>query len=88
MAKCFSVSVVTAEGSVLEGRAEYAHLETEEGSVGILANHAPMLCALCKGTAGFRMEDGAEKQVRLSSGIAKVRDNRLTVLTDRAEVVS
>ena len=88
MAKCFELRVLTAEGPVLEGRAAYARLETEEGSVGVLANHAPMMCALREGTARFRMEDGSEKQVRLSSGIADVRENRLTVLSDSAEVMA
>ncbi len=84
MAKCFSLRVITAEGTVLEGQAEYARFETAEGSVGVLAGHAPMLCALPDGIARFRMEDGTEKRAELSSGIANVRDNTVTVLADRA----
>ena len=57
MANCFELRVLTAEGAVLEGKAEYCNLPTDLGSVGILANHAPMLCAVREGKARFRMED-------------------------------
>jgi F-type H+-transporting ATPase subunit epsilon len=85
MANCFRLCVQTAEGVVLEGAAEYCNLLTADGSVGILANHAPMLCAVREGTALFRMENGEEKRLRLSAGVADIRNNTVTVLADRAE---
>ena len=85
MANCFRLCVQTAEGVALEGAAEYCNLLTSDGSVGILANHAPMLCAVREGTALFRMENGEEKRLRLSAGVADIRNNTVTVLADRAE---
>ena len=87
MANCFELRVLTAEGTVLEGKAEYCNLPTDNGSVGVLANHAPMLCAVREGKARFRMEDGSEKTLAMSSGAADIRDNTVTVLTDRAEIL-
>lgn len=86
MAKCFHLRVMTAEGTPLEGEAEYCQLPTAAGSLGILANHAPMLCALREGETRCRMEGGTEKTVRHSAGVANVRDNSVTILADRAEI--
>ena len=85
MANCFQLCVQTAEGVALEGAAEYCNLLTADGSVGILANHAPMLCAVREGTARFRMENGEEKKLHLSAGVADVRNNTVMILTDRVE---
>ena len=85
MANCFHLCVKTPEGTAYDGQAEYCNLPTAGGSVGILADHAPMLCALTGGEMRFRDEGGAEKSFRLSAGVANVRANTVTVLTDRAE---
>ncbi len=86
MAKCFHLCVMTAERTLLEGEAEYCHIPTPGGSVGVLANHAPMLCAMREGETLCRMEDGEEKTIHHSAGVAKVRDNSVTILADRAEL--
>ena len=85
MAKCFHLRVQTPGGIVLEGPAVYCSLPIPDGSVGILADHAPMVCAVREGTALFRMESGEEKKLHLSEGAANVRDNSVTVLTGQAE---
>ena len=53
--------------------------------MGILADHAPMLCAVCEGEVRCRMEDGRERIFHVPAGVASVRDNSVTILTDRAE---
>jgi len=83
--KCFRLCIMTAEGAKLDEAAQYCRLPIADGSVGILANHAPMLCAVCEGDILCRMEDGRERIFRVPSGIASVLDNVLTILTDRAE---
>ncbi len=85
MANCFHFQLISAEGTLLDEKAAYCNLPTGSGSVGVLANHAPMLCALREGTVLCRAEDGTEKHVKISDGVADVRDNSVTVLTDRAE---
>ncbi len=50
------------------------------GSLGILANHAPMLCALEEGVMSSRNEAGETVRVRISEGIANVADNEVTLL--------
>jgi F-type H+-transporting ATPase subunit epsilon len=86
MAKCFHLQIMTAEGTLLESEAIYCHIPTTAGSVGVLANHAPMLCAMPEGETLCRLEDGTEKTVRHSPGVADVRDNKVIILADRAEL--
>ena len=85
MAKSFHLQIMTAEGTLLEGEAEYCRIPTADGSVGILADHAPMLCAIRKGEMRIQTEEGTEKAISLSDGAACVRDNSVTVLADHAE---
>ena len=85
MSKCFRLLVMNAGGVLLDGPAEYCRIPTADGSVGILANHAPMLCAMREGDSLCRMESGEEKTLRHSAGVADVRDNFVTILADRAE---
>ena len=86
MPKSFQLRVMTAEGNVLELPVTYCSLQTTEGSLGVLANHAPMLCALREGESLCRMEGGEEKTIRHSPGVANVRDNQVTIITDHAEI--
>ena len=85
MADCFHLCIMTAEGTPVDEAAEYCQLPTAAGSVGILAEHAPMMCAVSEGVIRCRMEDGQERQFRVPAGVADVRDNSVTILTDRAE---
>ena len=77
------LKVVTPVGLALEKDVSYVNLPTPEGSVGILANHAPMLCAVGKGRVRYRFE-GGESFVSVSGGVASVGDNEVTVLAEEA----
>lgn len=77
------LKVVTGAGVVLERQVSYVRLPTPEGSVGILADHAPMLCAVGAGQLKLRDESG-ESFFSVSGGVARVEDNELTILTEEA----
>ncbi len=49
--------------------------------MGILADHAPMICALARGELRFRFE-GGESVYPIAGGVAGVEDNALTVLAE------
>ena len=85
MADRIHLKVVTPMGVTLEQDTNYVNLPTPEGSVGILANHAPMLCAVGKGKIRYRFE-GGESFVSVSGGVASVGDNEVTVLADEARI--
>ena len=78
--------IVTGDGPVLEQRVEYVSLPTGYGSLGILANHADMLCAVEAGVVRCRWSEGTAR-VRVSQGVADVADNEITVLVSAAEIL-
>ena len=80
------LKIVTPSGPILDKMVNYVNLPTPEGSVGILANHAPMLCAVGKGKLRCRFE-GGESLVFVAGGVASVEDNEVTVLAEEAESV-
>ena len=49
-----ALKIVTADGVVLERQVSYVSIPTPDGSVGILADHAPMLCAVGRGVIRCR----------------------------------
>ena len=85
MEKLFRLSVVTPEASVFEADVSYVNLPTPYGSLGIMANHAPMLCALERGRLRCTDGNGQTLRIRISGGVASVDHNELTVLTQAAE---
>ena len=84
MADRIHLRIVTPTGTALERDVNYVSLPTPGGSVGILANHAPMLCAVGKGKLRCRFE-GGESLVFVAGGVASVEDNEVTVLAEEAE---
>ncbi|MBR0207677.1 MAG: F0F1 ATP synthase subunit epsilon [Oscillospiraceae bacterium] len=81
MADRIRLKIVTPAGTALDRMTNYVNLPTPEGSVGILADHAPMLCALGKGRLKYRFE-GGESFLSVSGGVAGVGNNELTVLAE------
>ena len=80
MEDLFRFCVVTGDATVLDTTVRSANLPTGFGSIGILAHHAPMLCAVSEGIARCTLEDGSTVRIRVSEGVANVADNELTVL--------
>lgn len=83
MAEKFRLSVVTGDATVFDGEVDYVNLPTAFGSVGILAGHAPMLCAVTKGVLRCTDGEGAAR-IALGDGVASVADGEVTVLVSTA----
>ena len=79
MAENFRLSVLTGDGTIFDDQVDYVNLPTGFGSVGILAGHAPMLCAIDKGFVRCT-KDGESLRIQVSGGIANVGNNEVTVL--------
>ena len=84
MAESFRLSVVTGDGTVFEDTVEYVNLPTGFGSLGVMAKHAPMLCAIEKGVVRCR-KDGETIRIRVGSGVASVENNEATLLVSDGE---
>ncbi len=83
----FKLCILTPYGKAFEGDAQYVYVPAFKGGVGILANHAPMLCAIRRGT-GKVVADGETYYFAIGQGVAEVCANKVNVLVDLAEKVS
>ncbi len=86
MKSMFRLSVVTSEETVFDEQVSYVNLPTPFGSVGILARHAPMLCAVEKGILRCTLESGETVRVLVGGGVASVADNECTVLVANGKI--
>jgi F-type H+-transporting ATPase subunit epsilon len=60
-------------------------LPAADGSLGILAGHAPLLAELSVGDCLIRLASGAEEHLAVAGGFVEVSRERVTVLADTAE---
>ena len=79
------LSLVTSDGASFDGAVSYVNIPTAAGSVGVLAGHASMLCAVKKGALLYRCEDGPLQTVMVGDGIANVNHNEVTLLVSAVQ---
>ena len=78
--------LATSGGETWEKQVCSVTLPAALGSLGILAGHARMLCALDEGLVSCRTEAGETVRIRISEGIANVADNEVTLLLSHLSV--
>jgi len=78
------VLVVTPERQVLETEADEVQLPGAAGYLGILPGHAPLLTLLGTGVLTCRRA-GSSSAFAVSSGLAEVSDDRVSVLAESSE---
>lgn len=82
--KKVKVEIITPERIVFGADVEFVVVPGEEGYLGILANHAPMVAALKIGVMKV-VEDKQEIKMAISGGFMEINQNKLVVLADTAE---
>jgi len=85
LAATFPLDIVTPERTVLSETAIAVQLPAADGSLGILAGHAPLLAELSVGDCLIRLASGAEEHLAVAGGFVEVSRDRVTVLADTAE---
>ena len=88
MPATFPLDIVTPERTVLSETAVSVQVPAVDGSLGILAGHAPLLAELGVGECRVRLAGGAEEQLAIAGGFVEVSRDRVTVLADTAEFAS
>jgi F-type H+-transporting ATPase subunit epsilon len=79
------VDVVSAEEQIFTGEAEFVALPGEEGELGILPKHMPLITRIKPGVVRIKMPDKtAEELVFVAGGILEVQPDVVTVLADTA----
>lgn len=84
MANTFRFKVVAPDGPVLDQEVEFVLARSEEGDLGILARHAPLIASLEIGVVRYRA-NGQEGRIAVSGGFMEVADNQVTILANTAE---
>lgn len=80
----FTFDVVSPERLLLSAQVEMAEIPAEEGDMGVLAGHAPMIVRLRGGIIRITEAGGATKRLFVAGGFAEVTPERTAVLADEA----
>lgn len=82
MANSFNISILTADKTVYEGRAVSLIVPSENGYLGILADHASLAANISSGKIILRKDFQAEAQIFHSQGrgFLQVLDNSAILL--------
>ena len=78
----FPVEVLTPEGKVFEGEVEMLSTRTGEGSLGVLANHAPLLAILEPTELRLHQDGGEVTSFAQAEGYLQVIENSALVLVE------
>lgn len=82
------VEVVSPESVLFGGEADMVVARTTEGEVAFLPGHAPFLGALVVSKLRMILPEGGEEVAAVHGGFVEVRDDRVIVLSDTAELAS
>jgi len=78
------LEIVTPEGEVLREMVSAIVVPAAQGSMGILADHAPLVTALDVGILEYTKAD-QNNIIAITSGFMEVKDNEVMVLVQAAE---
>ncbi|HLH47073.1 MAG TPA: ATP synthase F1 subunit epsilon [Acidimicrobiales bacterium] len=81
-----AVEVVSPAKVLYEGDAEMVVCRTVGGEIAFLANHIPYLGALEPCVVRLVAEDGGQVRIAVGGGFVEVRDNKVVLLADAAEL--
>lgn len=79
-----NVNVVSAEESIFEGKATFVVLPGQQGELGILPGHVPLITKIRPGAVEIKKEDGSLEFVFVAGGILEIQPDCVTVLADTA----
>lgn len=81
----FQLVIHSADEPYYDGACESVIVPTEDGLLGILAHHIPMVAGIVPGVLTMTLPGGEKKQVVVSEGMIKIHDNEVNVLVDALE---
>ena len=85
MAEKFELEITTPGELVFNGNVEMAIIPGEEGELGVLAGHAPVITTIETGLVNIYEGDEVRKRVFVSNGFSEVNQNECSVLVTTAE---
>ena len=70
---------------MFDGEVEELVAPGQMGEFGVLPGHVPFLSVLFPGRLRFRTEEAGESTLIIHGGLADVKDDTVSILTDRSE---
>lgn len=80
----FQVEILTPEGTVFDDQVEMISTMTSVGSVGVMANHTPLLAMLNSCELRLHRDGGEILRYAQAEGYMQVADNRAMILVEEA----
>ncbi len=84
MAKGFHCSIVTPTETVFDEEVAYASFPAWDGQQGVMAGQSPLLTRLGFGSLRLDFAEGGSRWYLLEGGFAEVKNEMLSLLTERA----
>ena len=81
-----SVALVSPERILYQGEADMVVCRTTDGELAFLTGHAPLVGALAIARVKIVPPDGPPVRAAVHGGFVEVRDNRVSILSDVAEL--
>ncbi|MDA0838159.1 MAG: ATP synthase F1 subunit epsilon [Planctomycetota bacterium] len=78
----YQLKIVTREKVAYTGEVTSTTAPATRGSIGIWANHAPLITSLEEGKLAYTEANGKQTVARIKGGFLEVRKNVVTILTD------
>ena len=82
----FPLELVTPERLLFSEEVQAIRAPGVEGSLGVLAGHAPLLTELMTGLIKVTLADGSEAFIATSGGFLQVNKDMVIILADTAEL--
>lgn len=82
------VDLVSPERILYTGEANMVIARTTDGEIAFLTGHAPFIGALGIGEVMIRPLEGADEHVAVHGGFVEVSNDKVTILSDVAELAS
>lgn len=80
------VSIVTPNGVILEDDFSYVAASGDEGQLGILPGHIPLMMKISKGFVKLKKEDNQEIYVSIVNGILELLNNNISVIAQDGHI--
>lgn len=82
------VELVSPERILFSGEATSVTARTAGGDIAFLSGHAPFIGLLSVGAVTVALADGTTMKVAVHGGFVEVMDDRVTILSDVAELAA
>ena len=79
----FRLEILTIERQLFDEEVSMAVVPTEDGVVGVMPNHQPMLAVLAEGNVIVRREGRKDYSVAIRGGVLQVLPDQVVVLADQ-----